>query len=583
MAYNGVGTFQRLYSWAADKVNNIRILASRMDAEMDGFATGLSNCVTKDGQTATTQRIPFVQGVSLGGTSTQSAAATMTFSGTNNFASGSTFTVDPACNFRVTATGSTTARDLADRLSEIYHVNDFGAVGDGVTDDSAALQAALTAAATRGGEVTIGDCRLYCNADIEVPAGVTLRGHWRTPGDLTSDIGVFGGVPATYLTDGSAIILPPSRTIIMGSGSALEGLLIHRSGIAVPEASAAAFSGTAVTLDGEDCTITQCLILGFALAVTSDGFARQKFELIYGDCTAGIKIHSSGDVTRINNCHFWPFMTTGQVTALSAHHRAGTAYELQSADLPIVTNCFCYGYAVGFSLLGSGGANLTSCVADGTQLYVNSKGFVIGNGTLGATGSKFVGCTAFSVEDGFEINLPVNDHIMLVAPQVSGVSDIGINVVQGDVGVTGGFLQASGININITSPVSKVDLSGGLRFNSLTVPIATLSRFVEIGDIDTGPYIGGAVSSPGPRQINSADPLVLTATGRFFEILGTTSFGSISAGYCNRQVTLKFTDALTVFDGAVINMAGDFIVTANDTLTLIHDGTNWLEVSRSAN
>ena len=59
MAFNGTGTFLRLYSWATDKINSIPITASRVDAEMDGMATGLSNCITKDGQTTISANIPF--------------------------------------------------------------------------------------------------------------------------------------------------------------------------------------------------------------------------------------------------------------------------------------------------------------------------------------------------------------------------------------------------------------------------------------------------------------------------------------------------------------------------------------------
>lgn len=59
MAFNGSGVFQRLYNWVNDAAAGIKIRADRMDAEMDGFATGLSNCITKDGQTTVTGNLPM--------------------------------------------------------------------------------------------------------------------------------------------------------------------------------------------------------------------------------------------------------------------------------------------------------------------------------------------------------------------------------------------------------------------------------------------------------------------------------------------------------------------------------------------
>lgn len=52
MAYDGNGNFNRLYNWQDDAANGVNILASRMDEEMDGFATGLSLAVLRDGQAA---------------------------------------------------------------------------------------------------------------------------------------------------------------------------------------------------------------------------------------------------------------------------------------------------------------------------------------------------------------------------------------------------------------------------------------------------------------------------------------------------------------------------------------------------
>jgi hypothetical protein len=59
MAFNGSGVFSRLYNWVTDRDAGINILATRMDAETDGIATGLSTCITKDGQTTVTANLPM--------------------------------------------------------------------------------------------------------------------------------------------------------------------------------------------------------------------------------------------------------------------------------------------------------------------------------------------------------------------------------------------------------------------------------------------------------------------------------------------------------------------------------------------
>jgi microcystin-dependent protein len=59
MPFNGSGTFQRVRNWVADATAGIKIRADYHDAEDDGIAAGLTNCITKDGQTTITQNIPF--------------------------------------------------------------------------------------------------------------------------------------------------------------------------------------------------------------------------------------------------------------------------------------------------------------------------------------------------------------------------------------------------------------------------------------------------------------------------------------------------------------------------------------------
>jgi hypothetical protein len=59
MSFNGSGVFDRLYSWTNDALAGIKIRADRMDNEMNGMATGLSTCITKNGQTTITANLPM--------------------------------------------------------------------------------------------------------------------------------------------------------------------------------------------------------------------------------------------------------------------------------------------------------------------------------------------------------------------------------------------------------------------------------------------------------------------------------------------------------------------------------------------
>lgn len=92
MAFNGSGTFARLYNWVNDAAANIKIRSDKMDAEMDGFATGLSTCITKDGQTTITANLPMATykhtGVGNATARTHYAAAGQAIDGVLNWADG---------------------------------------------------------------------------------------------------------------------------------------------------------------------------------------------------------------------------------------------------------------------------------------------------------------------------------------------------------------------------------------------------------------------------------------------------------------------------------------------------------------
>jgi hypothetical protein len=92
----------------------------------------------------------------------------------------------------------------------------------------------------------------------------------------------------------------------------------------------------------------------------------------------------------------------------------------------------------------------------------------------------------------------------------------------------------------------------------------------------------GATTLQAPAVASGT--LTLPPNGEFFVISGNTSFGTLNGGWAGRRVTLKFTGTPTAYDGgSSMKLNGNFVATADDTLSLVHDGTAWFETSRSAN
>jgi len=71
-------------------------------------------------------------------------------------------------DINVTATGTTADRSLADRFADVVNVKDYGATGDGVTDDTSAIQAAEAA----------GDSVYFPEGNYNVTVAPTLNKSW---------------------------------------------------------------------------------------------------------------------------------------------------------------------------------------------------------------------------------------------------------------------------------------------------------------------------------------------------------------------------------------------------------------------
>ncbi|EHM02246.1 hypothetical protein HMPREF9946_01267 [Acetobacteraceae bacterium AT-5844] len=219
---------------------------------------------------------------------------------------------------RRTTLGQIRAAMLADRP---LHVRDYGAAGDGTTDDTAAIQSAIDAAAAQGGGTVLLGPRRYVlsSAELVVKNGVFLRGRtssggWRVDGNFS--------------TVNHAILLDSSTTIRVQRNGGIEGIAVLRRGLTAPTNlrqgmdAAAAFAGTAITVgdggggntagNGADVTLGGLLILGFDWGIYSNGNARLRVKDVLGDCRNGIYVGRAFDVCRISEVNWHPLVTTSR-------------------------------------------------------------------------------------------------------------------------------------------------------------------------------------------------------------------------------------------------------------------------------
>lgn len=99
----------------------------------------------------------------------------------------------------VIATGTTALRSLPDRFADTYNLKDFGAIGDGVADDSVAVTAAFAKVVATNGELYIppGTYRFQTQI-VMVNPNIKVRGA----GIFSSQLRWFGAAGVAILTTG---------------------------------------------------------------------------------------------------------------------------------------------------------------------------------------------------------------------------------------------------------------------------------------------------------------------------------------------------------------------------------------------
>lgn len=233
--------------------------------------------------------------------------------------------------------------------SPYYNVKDYGAAGDGSTDDTQAISSAIAAAAPggrpTGGTVYLPPGAYLVTSTLSLPPAVSLEGAgWNTPG---SQANVFAG-SWLFVPAGSAF----SPVTLAGSGAA-----VRRLGFNVPDQDAKgppAPAGPMVLITADNTLVEDVFLYNPFGGVFINGGGFSVMRRVFGQpLNYGIRVDGSRGTNFIDSVHFWNYWQLGGSPVGAYQVANGTAIDLYRCDNPHISNVFVLHYNVGISLSAS--------------------------------------------------------------------------------------------------------------------------------------------------------------------------------------------------------------------------------------
>lgn len=235
---------------------------------------------------------------------------------------------------------------LADRGVD---VRDFGALGDGTTNDAPAIQAAIGALGAAGGTVHFGARNYRLNSAITISGNaVRLRGAGFAEGGNPGD--------GTWLTVNSTAFTPITFTGTASRGSGVHDIAIRQNHTAAQNASWAPtaydyFFKVVDCYGGVD--FDNILLSGINKGIYSRNSGRTDLRRIRGQVfTTGVEIDECYDTCRLMNVHFWPYWSAND-HVMRWQQANGDALVFRRVDGVFVDQSFALGYRSMFRFASS--------------------------------------------------------------------------------------------------------------------------------------------------------------------------------------------------------------------------------------
>jgi hypothetical protein len=261
--------------------------------------------------------------------------------------------------------------------SGTFNVKDFGAVGDGKSDDTAAFQKALDAAgAGRGGAVFAPAGNYFFAGHLNVPQSVTLKGMWES---IPSHNGIRDRGTPKPTDDGTTFLVtegagredaPPFITL--NTNSTLKGVVLYYPNQKDDEEPKP--YPWAVVMRGKNPAVLDVELLNPYNGIDATKNERHLIRNVQGQpLRRGVLVDAIYDIGRIENVHFNPWWSMKpKLFQWQMDH--GEAFIFARSDWQYVLNTFCFGYHVGYrfnaSPSGACNGNFVGIGADDCQTAV---------------------------------------------------------------------------------------------------------------------------------------------------------------------------------------------------------------------
>lgn len=423
-----------------------------------------------------------------------------------------------------------------------WNVVDAGAVGDGITDNTAIFQKLIDDASKAGGGiVNVPAGKFRINGNLVIPSGVILQGTWRTAPsvrDRNLDT-LVGSVLLAYAGRGSYEGEPFIN--LKGHASAISGLIIAYPEWKKTDVPPVPYPPCIYSNFTENVAVIDCCILYAYEAIRLQRAARHLIRNVQGyPSWRGLYVDECYDIGRIENVHFCPVGIGGyKVTDPYCKwvNENGVAFEFARTDWQYVVNTFCFGYGVGYkfseSAHGSCNGNFLGIGADSTRRPIlveqaASYGLLITNG-------EFVGQWNTTESIGLEILEKCSGKISLSNCSFWGTFDK--------------VIWAKGQNAQLTS-TGCAFLSWDAAGNGMPAIDIDGGRAILQGNTFNEEKLHVRVG----KNVKSAMLIGNQATGGFSVV---NNAGKSTSSVANEQPRVAWTDAAKAYYRLAIGAEGD--------------------------